>query len=172
MCSNGKAIPLSTDHKPNRPDERERIISAGGFVGRTQIEAEELAIANACDRLIIRMLNYCRLYRYPYRVYPGGLAVSRSIGDLEIRKNGLVIAEPETIRRKLTSDDEFLILACDGFWDVISNSQAVELVRHFRRTVGNHPTRCAKHLVFEAYRRNSMDNISAICVFFSVSSDH
>jgi serine/threonine protein phosphatase PrpC len=169
LCSDGRAIQLSSDHKPNRPDESERIRRSGGFVGRTQIEAEELSNANACDKFLIKMVNYFRLYRYPYRVYPGGLAVSRSIGDLEIKNSGLIVAEPETIRRRLTVQDEFLILACDGLWDVMTNAQAVELVREFRRTQGNHPTRCAKHLVFEAYRRNSTDNVTAICVFFSVT---
>ena len=56
-----------------------------------------------------------------------GLAMSRSLGDLIVHNVG-VIAEPEVIEHVLEGNDEFVILATDGVWDVVDNNQAVQLV--------------------------------------------
>jgi serine/threonine protein phosphatase PrpC len=172
LCSDGKAIPLSCDQRPKRTDEQDRISASGGFVGRTETEARSLSKYKGLRRKLVQFAYSLKLHRYPYRVYPGGIAVSRSLGDLEIKNSGLIISEAETIRRKLGPKDEFIILACDGLWDVMSNTDAVSHVKTYRQAHGNHPKKAAKSLVFEAYQRNSMDNITAICIFFSVTNPH
>ncbi|KAL6132164.1 hypothetical protein ACLB2K_070535 [Fragaria x ananassa] len=91
------ALPLSTDHKPDRADELERIEAAGG-----------------------RVINW-----NGSRVL-GVLATSRSIGDQYLRP--YVISKPEVTVTKRTDKDEFLILASDGLWDVISNELACQVV--------------------------------------------
>ncbi|XP_054799620.1 protein phosphatase 2C 51-like [Prosopis cineraria] len=57
----------------------------------------------------------------------GVLATSRSIGDQYLRP--YVISKPEVTVTKRTNEDEFLILASDGLWDVISSEAACEVVR-------------------------------------------
>ena len=47
----------------------------------------------------------------------GELAVTRSFGDKRHSDSGL-IAEPEITKRKITTDDKYILLATDGFWDV------------------------------------------------------
>ena len=55
-------------------------------------------------------------------VWPlGNLALARALGDFEYKKNASIAAEdqiitanPEIIEHKITEDDEFLIIACDG----------------------------------------------------------
>lgn len=49
----------------------------------------------------------------------GVLAVSRAFGDRPLKK--FVIATPEVRQESVSSEDEFLILASDGVWDVVSN---------------------------------------------------
>ncbi|KAI7751265.1 hypothetical protein M8C21_021464 [Ambrosia artemisiifolia] len=96
LCRNGKAVPLSHDHKPDRPDELNRIESAGGKV----------------------------LYWDGARVC-GVLAMSRAIGDGYLKP--YVISEPEVKITERTAEDECLILASDGLWDVVSNDTACGL---------------------------------------------
>lgn len=98
LCRNGVAIPLSSDHKPDRPDELLRVQAAGGRV----------------------------IYWDGARVL-GVLAMSRAIGDNYLKP--YVISEPEVTITARQDEDECLILASDGLWDVVSNETACGVVR-------------------------------------------
>lgn len=98
LCRNGKAVPLSNDHKPDRPDELNRIQAAGGRV-----------IYWDCPRV------------------QGVLAMSRAIGDNYLKP--YVSCEPEVTITDRTAEDECLILASDGLWDVVSNDTACGVAR-------------------------------------------
>lgn len=98
LCRNGVAIPLSVDHKPDRPDELNRIQDAGGRV----------------------------IFWDGPRVL-GVLAMSRAIGDNYLKP--YVISEPEVTITDRTADDECLILASDGLWDVVTNETACGVAR-------------------------------------------
>ncbi|KAD6119791.1 hypothetical protein R6Q59_025797 [Mikania micrantha] len=98
LCRNGKAIPLSNDHKPDRPDELNRIQAAGGRV----------------------------IYWEGARVL-GVLAMSRAIGDNYLKP--YVSSEPEVTITDRTAEDECLIIASDGLWDVVSNDTACGVAR-------------------------------------------
>ncbi|XP_077212608.1 putative protein phosphatase 2C 8 [Tasmannia lanceolata] len=145
----GVAVPLSRDHKPDRPDEMERVEAAGG-----------------------RVINWDG-----YRVL-GVLATSRSIGDHYMKP--YVISTPEVIICERTAKDEFLILASDGLWDVVSNEMACEVARRcfsgqgpkkFAKTVsGGGAAKAAAVLAELAMVRGSRDNISVIVVELSKSS--
>ncbi|KAF7321413.1 PPM-type phosphatase domain-containing protein [Mycena kentingensis (nom. inval.)] len=56
----------------------------------------------------------------------GVLAVTRSLGDSSMKD--FVVGAPYTTETELCDDDEFLILACDGLWDVMSDQAAVDLI--------------------------------------------
>ncbi|XP_010247858.1 PREDICTED: probable protein phosphatase 2C 75 isoform X2 [Nelumbo nucifera] len=98
LSRGGKAIPLSFDHKPDRPDELSRIEAAGGRV----------------------------IYLNGARVL-GILAMSRALGDKYLKP--IVISEPELTITERTPEDECLILASDGLWDVLSNDMACDVAR-------------------------------------------
>tara|TARA_B100001971_G_C17680165_1_gene281863 strand:- start:41 stop:442 length:402 start_codon:yes stop_codon:yes gene_type:complete len=68
-----------------------------------------------------------------------GLAMSRSLGDSIVHKSG-VSAEPEILEHAVEEGDEFAIIATDGIWDVIDNTQAVQLVQNFSSKGGNWST--------------------------------
>lgn len=53
--------------------------------------------------------------------------MSRAFGDRLLKK--YVVAEPDVLEENLTGDDTLLIMATDGLWDVISNQDAISMVR-------------------------------------------
>ncbi|WVZ68203.1 hypothetical protein U9M48_017167 [Paspalum notatum var. saurae] len=64
----------------------------------------------------------------------GVLAMSRAIGDGYLKP--FVTSEPEVTVTERTDDDECLILASDGLWDVVTNEMACEVVRACFRSNG------------------------------------
>ncbi|XP_073007346.1 probable protein phosphatase 2C 8 [Typha latifolia] len=143
LSRGGVAVPLSSDHKPDRPDEMERVEAAGG-----------------------RVINW-----NGFRVL-GVLATSRSIGDYYLKP--YVTSEPEVTITERTSSDEFLILASDGLWDVLSNEVACKIARNclsgrtakfFPDAVNGCTAADAASLLAElALSRGSRDNISVVVV--------
>lgn len=88
----------------------------------------------------------------------GMLAVTRSFGDKFF--DGLVVGNPFTTSVQLTNNDEFLILACDGLWDVIDDQDACELIRDI-----GEPNEAAKTLVRYALENGTTDNVTAMVVY-------
>ena len=116
--------PVSIDHKPDRPEERKRILGVGGHLGCRQV------LVNQPGRGPVSMpVGPCRIW-YQHRGETLGLAMSRSLGDLVVHKCGCS-AEPEIIEHLIDPSDEFLVIATDGVWDVLDNSQVVQLVHNF-----------------------------------------
>lgn len=112
LCNKGKALDMSEDHKPNQPTERERIMRAGGTVVAQRVGAIT-----------------------QYRVN-GGLNLSRSIGDLAYKANPMlspqeqmIICTPDIRRFKRSAGDEFMLICCDGVWDVLRSQECVDYVR-------------------------------------------
>ncbi|KAL9550642.1 hypothetical protein PS6_005444 [Mucor atramentarius] len=105
IYADGKAVALSEDHKPGNPKETDRIEKAGGHV--------EFGRVN------------------------GNLALSRALGDFEFKTANLPpeqqavtgLADPDITVHKLTEKDEFMVLACDGIWDCLSNAEVAAFVR-------------------------------------------
>ncbi|KAI1002274.1 hypothetical protein K3495_g5925 [Podosphaera aphanis] len=94
----------------------------------------------------------------------GVLAVTRALGDNYIKD--LVTGHPYTTETVIQpSIDEFLILACDGLWDVCSDQDAVNLIREV-----NDPTVAARKLVDHALAHFSTDNLSCMIVRFNQSA--
>ena len=138
--SKGKVGFITNDHKPDRKDERKRIQRAGGKVEMHGV----------------------------WRV--NGLAVSRSIGDKNIKDGakgkigtkGQIIATPEYAHIQLKPENHFMIMASDGLWDVMSNEEAVGIVSKALQN-GKSLNTIAQILQDEAIKRGSGDNIT-VCV--------
>ncbi|OUC45475.1 protein phosphatase 2C [Trichinella nativa] len=104
ISAGGVAEPLSFDHKPVNEGEIKRIFSAGGWVEFNRVN--------------------------------GNLAMSRALGDFIYKachekspKEQIVTAYPDVVSRSLTDADEFIVLACDGVWDVMTNQEVVDFCR-------------------------------------------
>ena len=122
MENGKKYIEVTKDHKPNSPEEMKRIKSNGGKVYQTQTLIRKARNVNLIGKRIIG----------PFRVSPGGLSVSRTIGDVEakLEKYGgnpnVVISSPDIFVYDLNKDDiDFFILGCDGIFDQLSSDEVI-----------------------------------------------
>ena len=109
LCRDGCCAFSTQDHKPVNEGEKERILEAGGSV-------------------MLQRVN-------------GTLAVSRALGDYEYKNVGgkgpceqLVSPEPEIFIEERSPSDEFMVLACDGIWDVMTNDELCSLISNRMRT--------------------------------------
>ncbi|WOK94380.1 putative protein phosphatase 2C 59 [Canna indica] len=89
----------------------------------------------------------------------GVLAVSRAFGDRLLKQ--FVVADPEIQEEVIDNSLEFLILASDGLWDVVTNEEAVAMIQPIED-----PEQAAKRLLQEACQRGSADNITCVVVRF------
>lgn len=91
----------------------------------------------------------------------GDLSLSRAIGDLD--NTPYVTHKPELFRYKLNKKDKFIIFACDGLWDVLSNTEATNFVNYLRNEIytGN----IAKKLAEYAIHKGSYDNVTVSIIF-------
>ncbi len=87
----------------------------------------------------------------------GILAVTRAFGD-QYMKN-LITAKPYTTETEINSSDEFLIIACDGLWDVCSDQEAVDYVRSTFD-----PKEASQSLVNYALKKYSTDNVTVMVI--------
>jgi len=90
----------------------------------------------------------------------GMIAVTRAIGDSMLQP--YLTAEPHISKIELTKGDEYLVIGCDGLWDVISETKMVELVNEQRED----PKKAAEKLQKAALEAGSEDNISIVAIFF------
>ncbi|KAI0320919.1 phosphatase 2C-like domain-containing protein [Amylostereum chailletii] len=87
----------------------------------------------------------------------GVLAVTRSLGDSSMKE--FVVGAPYTTETELYDEDELLILACDGIWDVLDDQMAVDLVRPIQDA-----QEAAETLVREATQRYTNDNVTVMVI--------
>ena len=127
------AIELSRDHVATDAAERARVEACGGAVVRTA--DGRLRVGGVCE-------------------------VTRALGDAALKRHG-VIATPDVTATKLDARDAFIILACDGVWDVLSSQRACAFVADTVR----HVDFGAKRVVMEAFNYGSEDNLSAVIVY-------
>ncbi|KAJ1264463.1 hypothetical protein BS78_08G002600 [Paspalum vaginatum] len=149
--SKGRLIPiqLTTDLKPDLPSELARILNCKGRVFAMDDEPD-------VPRLWL-----------PDQDAPG-LAMARAFGDFCLKNHGL-ICTPEVYYRKLTEKDEFLVLATDGIWDVLSNREVVKMV-----SSAADPSKAARQLIERAvrawrrkYPTSMVDDCAAVCLFLN-----
>lgn len=138
----GKTLPLSFDHKPSNVPELERVNAAGGFVKGKRVD--------------------------------GDLAVSRGLGDFSYKSNETkpveqqkVIPEPEILVYPRKHDlDEFLVLACDGVWDVATNEQCSDFVQELIGEGESDMGLICEEAMDMCLEKNSRDNMTIAMVSF------
>ena len=135
-----KPVLTTTDHKPETPSELERIKAAKGYVFNNRLQ--------------------------------GVLGVSRSFGDFRYKNDKAfgvlqqrLSPEPDFyIKLREPNIDQFLVLACDGVWDVMSAEEVCDYVYlHIRKPSSD--LKCiADEIVDLCLSKGSMDNITVIII--------
>ncbi|XP_070241837.1 protein phosphatase 1F [Bos mutus] len=99
----------------------------------------------------------------------GTLAVSRAIGD--VFQKPYVSGEADAASWELTGSEDYLLLACDGFFDVVPHQEVASLVRSQLAGPQGSGLRVAEELVAAARERGSHDNITVVVVFLRDPQD-
>jgi len=170
VCSKGRiAVDATQDRKATAPEEIARVARNGGFVANGRVN--------------------------------GTLAVSRAFGDKQLKQGAVTdavavksVTEPNTAVTPAPdithycprSGDEFLVLATDGLWDVMTSQEAVDWVVAKATTAGllgssgtdflqnetaskAELSRLADELAHNAVKLGSMDNVTVMLIFFDRS---
>ena len=140
LCRARQAVALSEDHKPFHAVESARIIGAGGHVTMQRVN--------------------------------GDLAVSRALGDFSYKMRHDLPAEKQQVSAEaevkvVTRDpeDNFVIICCDGIFDVMSNQDVCTYV--MQQIDDGYPLhRCAERLMDECLKIGSRDNMTVVIVGF------
>mmetsp|Transcript_3871 Transcript_3871/g.5265 ORF Transcript_3871/g.5265 Transcript_3871/m.5265 type:complete len:441 (+) Transcript_3871:1-1323(+) len=177
-----KVLPLSKDHKPDLPHEKERIEKAGLQVkGET---FEENGVTNTIHKI--------------WKSDTERIAVSRAFGDFDYKSNPdvamdsqAIISTPEiVVHKRDPSKDMYLILACDGVYDVMSNHEVGTFVKekadelHFKKEGSTQVQeemdvneeyspvlpKVGDALLDECLERKSTDNMSVMIVALPTST--
>ncbi|EES00766.2 hypothetical protein SORBI_3003G167000 [Sorghum bicolor] len=139
LDAQGGAVSLLTvDHRlEENIEERERVTASGGEVGR-------LSVVGGAEI-------------GPLRCWPGGLCLSRSIGDIDVGE--FIVPVPYVKQVKLSNAGGRLIIASDGIWDALSSEAAAKSCRGLPAELA------AKQVVKEALRtRGLKDDTTCIVV--------
>ncbi|CAL9777766.1 unnamed protein product [Musa acuminata subsp. burmannicoides] len=148
------AVQLTVDLKPNLPSEAERIRQCSGRVFALRTEPDVLRVW------------------LPNGNSPG-LAMTRAFGDFCLKDFGL-ISVPEISCRRLTDRDEFIILASDGVWDVLSNKEVVDIVAS--APARSSAASCLVQSAVKAWRlkypTSRIDDCAVVCLFLNAEASN
>ncbi|XP_016458301.1 putative protein phosphatase 2C 5 [Nicotiana tabacum] len=136
---------LTVDHRlEENEEERQRVTASGGEVGRLNIfGGNEVG---------------------PLRCWPGGLCLSRSIGDTDVGE--FIVPIPHVKQVKLSNAGGRLIIASDGIWDALSSDLAAQSCRGLPADLA------AKMVVKEALRSRGLKDDTTCLVVDIIPYDH
>ena len=143
---------LSKRHRPTEAAEKKRIIDKGGEI---HPYFDENGIFEGPDRIYVKN-----------KPYPG-LSLSRTIGDLEGKKIG-IISEPDITVRNLDENSKFIVMGSDGLWDVIKPYDVSRMVRpYFNKRDTDGACKILLKKAEQLYKKNNeeRDDITIIVIF-------
>ena len=168
LFKNKRLFFATKDHKPNSHSEKRRIESAGGSVFQSTA--------------IVPLYQNGKMIEMPWRVNPGRLSVSRTFGDIEIKlekfggKKNVVVSTPDIVEFELNDQYNFLVIACDGVFDVLSNMEILECIKivlkinkNKKRKINEICGDCASMIMKSSLVKGSFDNVSCIVVAFNLN---
>ena len=168
LFKNKKAVFSTRDHKPNVYLEKKRIESAGGYIIQPDLG--------------MPLYQNGKLMERPWRVMPGGLSVSRTLGDIECKdekfggKKNLVTAIPDITEFDLNDEYNFIVMGCDGIFDVLSNNDIMDCIKIVLRINKGKNKKMnelcadfASMIIKSAMVKESFDNLSCIVIVLNIN---
>lgn len=132
VYKNGSSKQITIDHKPDDEIENRRIEKMGGEI---YLDSEGV-----------------------YRI--GDLSLSRAFGDGD---NAPYISQkPDVFYKKICADTKYIVMGCDGLWDVVKNEELYQLLDGFKQN--GYSENLASCLATECLKRDCTDNISIIII--------
>jgi len=192
-----EAVPLSRAHAAvPGSEEAQRVLDAGGWITtETDLCVGRLHAMDLDDPEISEHAHERVRLNEIHRVC-GEVAVTRAIGDVDFKGWGsaralasdagpppcfiypenhprvfvadLLVPTPDIVERTLDPNDDFIVMATDGLWDVVDPQEAVDVARNLFHKRNATPTHVAQLLVQRALRLGSGDNITVLVLQFDV----
>jgi serine/threonine protein phosphatase PrpC len=187
-----QVVPLTQERTPL--SEQSRIIDAGGWVViEEEFTIARAHVIDHSDPFVRARANEKAGRKLTVSRVNGELAVSRAFGDpdykgarrmnaydwfypswipLEQRtatrfsKGDLILSQPDVVQIEAVPPNSFLILACDGLWESLTNDEVVSLAATYLFQEMNTPAQTAERLAQMAIKCGSSDNVSVIVVLF------
>ncbi|KAL6652976.1 hypothetical protein ACP70R_011901 [Stipagrostis hirtigluma subsp. patula] len=148
------ALQLTVDLKPSIPSEAARIRQRRGRIFSLPDEPD-----------VVRV--WLPTFNSP------GLAMARAFGDFCLKNHGL-ISVPDVSYHCITEKDEFIVLATDGVWDVLSNDEVVSIISRAPSQAS-----AARFLVESAHRawrtrypKAKTDDCAVVCLFLNTEASN
>jgi serine/threonine protein phosphatase PrpC len=159
--SGAKAVPLSYDHKPDDEAEQRRIRDAGGYVAGGRVEGD-LAVSRGLGDFRFKQLDTVL-----------NSNKKKTTNDKEHTESMLQVQDqkvspiPDVIVQNRNKElDEFIIVACDGIWDVQSNYEAVKTVADIFAEGESDLGLVAEEVLDTCLMMGSKDNMTALILQF------
>jgi serine/threonine protein phosphatase PrpC len=172
IFKNGAVSFQTEDHKPGTEKEKKRIELAGGKIYQTPS--------------LFPLFQNGKEIEIPWRVLPGRLSVSRTFGDIEAKSakfggmQNVVVALPDITEIELNDEYNFIVIGCDGIFDVLSNEELLDCLKivlkekkidEFINNDDIHEI-CgdfAAMIIKSALAKDSFDNVSCIVIALNLN---
>ena len=165
-------LQITRDHKPNDEIEKKRIEKAGGKVYYAN------TITRNGKEIELKEEDFGEGFTFPYRISPGKIAVSRTIGDYYCKLpelggiKGTVSPEPCINILKIDEKSDFLLMGCDGIFDRLDNDRIFKKIWEYKKQgkiINDIHTLCAQitdAIIKYSMEKDSVDNVSVVFVAF------
>jgi len=161
-----QSIPLSYDHKPCDEAEEQRITEAGGFVRAGRVEGD-LAVSRGFGDFRFKEAEtvIAGTGLQPAETVSIGTRNRRDLNNIILPEHQKVSPVPDIIvQNRNREKDEFIILACDGIWDVQTNHECVALVEDIFREGESDLGLLCEEILDTCLDRGSKDNMTALVI--------
>lgn len=176
-----RAVPLSYDHKPDDEEEERRIRDAGGYVSGGRVEGD-LAVSRGLGDFRFKDVDTVLAGNARENDLNKNKGKKKgNPGNSEEEENGASAAasrmlKPEDqkvspvpdviVQNRNTEDDEFIVVACDGIWDVQTNHECIQMVAEMFEEGESNLGLASEEMLDICLRRGSKDNMTALIVKF------